>query len=43
MPRYYFNVTHEHMEVDRIGEELPDKHAAWKGSDCNGGADAAGY
>ncbi|KQT12084.1 hypothetical protein ASG57_34740 [Bradyrhizobium sp. Leaf396] len=30
MPRYCLNVTHEHTEVDRIGEELPDKHAAWK-------------
>lgn len=30
MPRYYFNVTHEHTEIDRVGEALPDKHAAWK-------------
>ncbi|MCK1491932.1 hypothetical protein IVA98_07935 [Bradyrhizobium sp. 160] len=30
MPRYYFNVTHDHTEIDRVGEELPDKQAAWK-------------
>jgi hypothetical protein len=30
MPRYFFNVTHEHTVNDSVGEELPDKHAAWK-------------
>ncbi|MCJ9700017.1 DUF6894 family protein [Bradyrhizobium sp. SHOUNA76] len=30
MPRYYLNVTHEHTQIDRVGEDLPDKHAAWK-------------
>jgi len=30
MPRYYFHVTHEREEIDNEGEELPDKHAAWK-------------
>jgi hypothetical protein len=29
MPRYFFHVTHERHEPDRVGEELPDKHAAW--------------
>jgi hypothetical protein len=30
MPRYYFNVFHDQTTIDREGEELPDKHAAWK-------------
>jgi hypothetical protein len=30
MPRYYFNVHHERAELDWIGEELPDMHAAWR-------------
>lgn len=30
MPRYFFHITHERTEIDREGEELPDKHAAWK-------------
>ena len=30
MPRYFFHVTHERHETDQEGEELPDKHAAWK-------------
>ncbi|MBJ7402964.1 MAG: hypothetical protein JHD07_06535 [Bradyrhizobium sp.] len=30
MPRYFFHVTHERREIDQEGEELPDKHAAWK-------------
>lgn len=32
MPRYFFNVTHEGEAafIDQVGEELPDKHAAWK-------------
>jgi hypothetical protein len=30
MPRYFFHVTHERTETDYDGEELPDKHAAWK-------------
>jgi hypothetical protein len=30
MPRYYFNVHHEQSSADKVGEELPDKHAAWK-------------
>ncbi|WP_409190352.1 DUF6894 family protein [Bradyrhizobium sp. RDM4] len=29
-PRSYFNVTHEHTEIDRVGEKLSDKQAAWK-------------
>ncbi|MET4037854.1 hypothetical protein ABIB94_009381 [Bradyrhizobium sp. JR7.2] len=30
MPRYFFHITHERTELDDVGEELPDKHAAWK-------------
>ena len=30
MPRYFFNIYHERTEIDRDGEELPDKFAAWK-------------
>jgi len=30
LPRYFFNIYHEAPNVDREGEELADKHAAWK-------------
>ena len=30
MPRYFFNVYHDTVHLDQDGEELPDKHAAWK-------------
>ena len=30
MPRYFFNVQHDIHQPDYEGEELPDKHAAWK-------------
>jgi hypothetical protein len=30
MPRYFFNVHHERSSIDTEGEELPDKHAAWR-------------
>ena len=30
MPRYFFHITHERTEIDDVGEELRDKHAAWK-------------
>ena len=30
MPRYFFNVYHERAEPDEVGEELPDRRAAWK-------------
>jgi hypothetical protein len=30
MPRYFFHVYHDDAEIDQEGEELPDKHAAWK-------------
>jgi hypothetical protein len=30
MPRYYFHVYHNETQIDDEGEELPDKHAAWK-------------
>jgi hypothetical protein len=30
MPRYFFDIHHEIAQPDLEGEELPDKHAAWK-------------
>jgi hypothetical protein len=30
MPRYFFNVYHERFDPDEVGEELPDRQAAWK-------------
>lgn len=30
MPRYFFDVHHDTIQIDREGEDLPDKHAAWK-------------
>jgi hypothetical protein len=30
MPRYFFHVHHDVHRPDLEGEELPDKHAAWK-------------
>jgi uncharacterized protein DUF6894 len=30
MPKYFFNVYHDEALIDDEGEELPDKHAAWK-------------
>jgi hypothetical protein len=30
MPRYFFNIHHDTVHLDHEGEELPDKHAAWK-------------
>jgi hypothetical protein len=30
MPRYFFHIHHERTERDHEGEELPDKHAAWR-------------
>ena len=30
MPIYFFNVYHGCSEPDEVGEELPDRHAAWK-------------
>jgi len=29
MPRYHFNVFHDRIHFDQVGEELPDKDAAW--------------
>jgi hypothetical protein len=29
MPRYFFHIYHDCVELDYEGEELPDKHAAW--------------
>jgi hypothetical protein len=30
MPRYFFHVHHDTHQRDDVGEELPDKHAAWR-------------
>ena len=30
MPRYFFNILGRKSHTDRHGEELADKHAAWK-------------
>ncbi|HEY3681362.1 MAG TPA: hypothetical protein VGL45_21825 [Bradyrhizobium sp.] len=30
MPLYFFNIHHEAAQQDEEGEDLPDKHAAWK-------------
>jgi hypothetical protein len=30
MPRYFFNVFHDTRNLDEVGEELADQHAAWK-------------
>jgi hypothetical protein len=30
MPRYFFHVYHDFTDLDYEGEELPDKHAAWR-------------
>jgi hypothetical protein len=30
MPKYFFNVYNDRTLIDDIGEELPDKHSAWK-------------
>ena len=30
MPKYFFHVYHNEPEIDYEGEELPDKHAAWR-------------
>jgi hypothetical protein len=30
MPRYFFDVAHgDNLHEDRVGDELPDRHAAW--------------
>jgi hypothetical protein len=30
LPKYFFHVYHNEPEIDCDGEELPDKHAAWR-------------
>jgi hypothetical protein len=30
MPRYFFHIYHHCDDLDRVGEELPDRHAAWQ-------------
>jgi hypothetical protein len=30
MPRYFFHVHHERSDLDAVGEEFDDRHAAWK-------------
>jgi len=37
MPRYFFHVYHDKLQVDRVGEELPDKDFAWKEATATAG------
>ena len=37
MPRYFFHVYHERLQVDRVGAELPDRNAAWKEATATAG------
>lgn len=37
MPRYFFHVYHGRVQMDRIGEELPDKQSAWKEATATAG------
>lgn len=37
MPRYFFHVYYGRIEVDRVGEELPDKQTAWKEATATAG------
>ena len=37
MPRYFFNVHHDTIQIDHVGEELPDKHAAWEEATVSAG------
>jgi hypothetical protein len=30
MPKYFFNFWDDEQRIDNVGEELPDRHAAWK-------------
>jgi hypothetical protein len=30
MPRYFFHVYHDRPDLDQVGEELPNRHAAWE-------------
>ena len=30
MPRYFFHVYHKRDDIDSVGEELPDRDAAWR-------------
>jgi hypothetical protein len=30
LPKYFVHVYHNEPEIDNEGEELPDKHAAWR-------------
>ncbi|WP_461326131.1 DUF6894 family protein [Bradyrhizobium diazoefficiens] len=43
MPRYFFHITHERTEIDRVGEDLPDKHAAWKEATVTAATDTTGH
>ncbi len=37
MPRYFFHVYHDRAEVHHVGEDLPDRYAAWRGGNCHRG------
>lgn len=29
MPKYFFHIYHDEPEIDQVGEEFPDRVAAW--------------
>jgi hypothetical protein len=37
MPLYFFNIYHERSHFDSVGEELPDREAAWKEATATAG------
>lgn len=37
MPRYFFHVYYDGHQIDRVGEDLPDKNAAWKEATATAG------
>ena len=38
MPRYFFNVRHgSEVQIDEVGEELPDNLAAWSEATASAG------
>jgi hypothetical protein len=42
MARYFFHVYHDRAEVDHMGQDLPDRYAAWRGGNCHRGPNPAG-
>lgn len=38
MPKYFFHIRHDTFQPDFEGEELPDRHAAWKEATVTAGS-----